>query len=138
MSESASTDSNLWDYQTANEIDAHDLIAATTNLVIIPSDAYYKTGDNYELVSVKFEDGTGEERSFSAFKGSVSDDEWDALTELVRYYDRFSAQKRTLFVTNVTAEKSEKYLNINPSSQSEVHIGMVGQTLRKLGFTPSD
>lgn len=59
-------------------------------------------------------------------------------TALVRYYDRYPAQKRTLFVTAVTAEKSEKYLNIDSSSQFEVFVGMVGQVLRDLGFTLSD
>lgn len=111
------------DYEDLNNAPARSLVGRTSTVVFSPKNAYLNDGDGWELAKVSFLDGNGDLQYFSAFKGSVSDEVWEELVELVREFQQRSKQTRWVFATNVKATVSEEYLNINPSSGSEVRVG---------------
>ena len=111
------------DYEDLNHIPARSLVGRKSTVVFSPENAYLNDGDGWELAKVSFLDGDGKLQYFSAFKGSVSDEVWETLVELVREFQQLSKQTRWVYATNVKATVSEEYLNINPSSGSEVRVG---------------
>ncbi|MDB2294251.1 hypothetical protein PM085_18740 [Halorubrum ezzemoulense] len=111
------------DYEDLNHISARSLVGRSTTVVFSPKNAYLNEGEDWMLAKVSFLDGDGKIRYFSAFKGSCSDEVWSELVELVREFQQRSKRTRWVYATNVKATVSEEYLNINPSSGSEVRVG---------------
>ena len=111
------------DYEDLNHIPARSLVGRSTTVVFSPENAYLNEGEDWTLAKVSFLDGDGDLQYFSAFKGSCSDEVWETLVELVRKFQQRSKQTRWVFATEVSATVSEEYLNINPSSGSEVRVG---------------
>jgi len=114
-------------YEDLNNVPARSLVGRSTTIVFSPENAYLNEGGDWTLAKVSFLDGDGELRYFSAFKGSCSDECWDELVRLVREFDQRSSRTRWVYATDVRATISEKYLNINPSSSSEVKVGPLSE-----------
>jgi hypothetical protein len=111
------------DYEDLNNVPARSLVGRSTTVVFSPEGAYLNDGDGWELAKVSFLDGGGKIRYFSAFKGSCSDEVWEELVELVREFQQRSSRTRWVYATEVKATIDEEYLNINPTSGSEVRVG---------------
>jgi hypothetical protein len=111
------------DYEDLNNVPARSLVGRSTTVVFSPENAYLNDGDGWELAKVSFLDGNGDLQYFSAFKGSCSDEVWEELVELVREFQQRSKRTRSVFATKVKATIDEEYLNINPTSGSEVRVG---------------
>lgn len=128
------TDDKLWTHRVANDISTRKIAGEPTTLVIFPDDAHVKTGANYVMVKIPYVDGDGEERSFSAFKNSCSDEVWDSLLDLVQNWERRRGN-RTIAITDAIVTVDGEYTNVNPTQGSKVAVGKdVGGKLIDWGY----
>jgi len=122
----------LWQYEDLNEVSVRELVGSTVPVVVRPTTARVKSGDDWTMVSFSFVDGEGEWQSFSAFEGSVKPAVWEELVRLVEDWDK--RDFRAVFVEECVIRRKGEYLNVNPSRSSDVVVGRIGDALRERGL----